>query len=281
LRNFLLSIIFRQDYNQLESFIYRNFMLKDLKQILEIQELDMQMIQLMFLKRQRQKELVNIDAKKLLTQTGIAEIDKDILEMKKDIRVFEGDLQDVLEKIKKLEAQQTTIKKVDEYNALTQELSLTDRERLAKEQKLSDLYDKLAVQEDFLKTAKKELEQLIQSSKISEEEIVESITAINDEGQGLKSQRDELVKGADVAVFKIYERLLCNKKDRVVVPLESRCCSGCHIMLTPQHENLVRKGERLVFCEHCSRIHYWQESEALEDTSAASKQRRRRASTKS
>lgn len=49
-------------------------------------------------------------------------------------------------------------------------------------------------------------------------------------------------------------------------------------MLTAQDENLVRKGERLVFCEHCSRIHYWQESQALEGTAAAPKQRRRRAS---
>ena len=47
-------------------------------------------------------------------------------------------------------------------------------------------------------------------------------------------------------------------------------------MLTAQHENLVRKGENLVFCEHCSRIHYWQESEALEGTAVATKRRRRR-----
>ena len=42
-------------------------------------------------------------------------------------------------------------------------------------------------------------------------------------------------------------------------------------MLTAQDENLVRKGERFVFCEHCSRIHYWQESEALEGTAVATK----------
>ena len=66
----------------------------------------------------------------------------------------------------------------------------------------------------------------------------------------------------------IYERLLRNKKDRVVVPIENRTCSGCHIVLTAQHENLVRKGENLVFCEHCSRIHYWQESEAFEGTAS-------------
>ncbi len=77
-------------------------------------------------------------------------------------------------------------------------------------------------------------------------------------------------------LLQIYERLLRNKKDRVVVPIENRTCSGCHIVLTAQHENLVRKGENLVFCEHCSRIHYWQESEAVEGTAVATKRRRRR-----
>ena len=109
-----------------------------------------------------------------------------------------------------------------------------------------------------------------------ENEINENIKQINDEGRVLKEQRDELSSDADSDTFKVYERLLHNKKDRVVVPLENRCCSGCHIMLTAQHENLVRKGERLVFCEHCSRIHYWQESKAIEDTVVATKQRRKR-----
>ncbi len=83
-----------------------------------------------------------------------------------------------------------------------------------------------------------------------------------------------LAKTADPEIMRIYERLLNNKKDRVVVPIENRTCSGCHIALTAQHENVVRKGERLIFCEHCSRIHYWQESEA--DRRHRSRRRRRR-----
>ncbi|EPP37555.1 putative zinc ribbon domain protein, partial [Chlamydia psittaci 84-8471/1] len=54
-------------------------------------------------------------------------------------------------------------------------------------------------------------------------------------------------------------------------------CSGCHIVLTPQHENLVRKKDRLIFCEHCSRILYWREADALANDSSAAKRRRRRA----
>lgn len=251
-------------------------MLDSLKVILEIQELDMKMIQLMHLKRQRQKELESINSHKSSLSLRVANKEEEILEIKKLIRLAEGEHADIQAKIKKLEVQQNAIKKVDEYNALTHEISSTDRERLAKEQRLSDFYDRLALEEEMLKTLNENLDSSKDSSKILESEIHDSIRQINDEGRVLKEERDGLVEQADPEVFKVYERLLNNKKDRVVVPLEARCCSGCHIMLTAQHENLVRRGERLVFCEHCSRVHYWQESRALEDTVVATKQRRRR-----
>jgi uncharacterized protein len=69
---------------------------------------------------------------------------------------------------------------------------------------------------------------------------------------------------------------LYNKKDRVVVPIENRTCGGCHIVLTPQHENLVRRGERPVFCEHCSRLHFWKE-EVVDEGTSGTKRRRRKA----
>lgn len=251
-------------------------MLNDLKVILKIQELDIKMIQLMYLKKQREKELETIQSNKTNLSQQTANKETEILELKKLIRLAEGEVNEILAKIKKLESQQNAIKKVDEYNAITHELSSADRERLAKEQRLSDIYDKLAVEEDVLKSMNETLESTVESAKLLETEIHESITHINEEGRVLKTERDQLVTQANQDVFKVYERLLRNKKDRVVVPLENRCCSGCHIMLTAQHENLVRKGERLVFCEHCSRIHYWQESKALDDTVVATKPRRRR-----
>lgn len=252
-------------------------MLKALKVILEVQELDMKMIQLVTMKLKRQSELGKInDAKSSLTER-VAGKEIEILELKKLIRFTEAEHVEIQAKIKKLEAQQGSIRKVDEYNALTHEISGADRERVAKEQRLSDFYDKLAVEEEALKNLAEGLESTIENAKVIEAEIHDSISQINEEGRVLKSERDALVEKADPEVFKVYERLLRNKKDRVVVPLENRCCSGCHIMLTAQHENLVRKGERIVFCEHCSRIHYWQESKALEDTVVATKQRRRKA----
>lgn len=255
-------------------------MQKSLKTILEIQELDMQMIQLMDLKRARQKDLENIHDVKSDLETKSEAKEAHIMELKKNCRLMEGEIKEVVEKLKKLETQQNSIKKVDEFNALSQEMSQTDRDKAAKEQRLSDLLDQLASEEDGLKVLKQEFASTKESSKVLEAEIHESITRINDEGRVLKTQRDKLVSLADQEVFDIYERLLRNKKDRVVVPIENRCCSGCHIMLTAQDENLVRRGERIIFCEHCSRIHYWPESQAVEATEEAPKTRRRRPAAK-
>jgi hypothetical protein len=155
-------------------------------------------------------------------------------------------------------------------------MTSSERERIATEQTTSDMIDKRTLEEEFLEKIKDSLRQSEASSIALENEIKESIRLINQDGSELKASRDLLAKTADPEIMKVYQRLLNNKKDRVIVSIQNRTCNGCHIALTAQHENLVRKGERLTFCEHCSRIHYWQESEALEGTAVAAKRRRRR-----
>ena len=244
--------------------------------ILQVQELDMQMIQLINLKQARLRDLENIESTRSELKQKAEKKESDILELKKEIRLKEGKIAECVAKQKKLESQQSSIKKVDEFNALSQEMSQVDREKVLESQKLDEMSERLAVESDLLKQLKENYSTTLEGSKTLEVEIREAIRHINEEGKALKSQRDDLAALANPDLFKIYERLLRNKRDRVVVPIENRCCSGCHIMLTAQDENMVRKGERLVFCEHCSRIHFWPEEPTAEAT-APVKQRRRRA----
>lgn len=255
-------------------------MLDELKDILEIQELDMQMIRLMRLKRDRQRELSHVAAIRKDLEAKVVIKEGEILEIQKQMRLGEGDVEVVIDKLKKLESQQSSIKKVDEFNALSQEISTLDRERVQKEQQVSDLIDRKTTADDNLKALKDSLKATVKGSQALVEEVEESIHRINEEGLMLKGQRDKLSHKADPEVLAIYDRLLRNKKDRVVVPIESRCCSGCHIMLTAQDENVVRKGERIVFCEHCSRIQYWQGAKEGESVPTAVRQRRRRTPAK-
>lgn len=251
-------------------------MYQALKIILDIQELDMKMIRLMRLKKERLAELQHIDSLRQELIQQQTDKQEEIVELSRTISSQEIKIQEIKEKIKKLEAKQSTVKKVDEFNALTHEMTAAEREKIATEHIASDMIDKRNLEEEILQKIKDSLIQSEESSKALEEEIKGSIRMINQEGLELKAARDILAKEADPEVLRIYEKLLNNKKDRVVVPIENRNCNGCHIALTAQHENLVRKGERLVFCEHCSRIHYWQESEELDGAATAKKRRRRK-----
>ncbi|ESN89362.1 zinc ribbon domain regulatory protein CdsZ [Chlamydia suis] len=247
-----------------------------LQSILAIQELDIKMIRLMRVKQEHQKELAKIQALKTDIRRKVEEKELEMEKLKEQIKGGEKRIQEISDQINKLENQQAAVKKMDEFNALTQEMTAANKERRTLEHQLSDLMDKQASGEDLLVSLKESLSSTENSSSAIEEEIRENIRRINEEGRSLLSQRTQLKEATDPELFSIYERLLNNKKDRVVVPIENRVCSGCHIALTPQHENLVRKQDHLVFCEHCSRILYWQELQAPSTEGTMIKRRRRR-----
>ncbi|CAG9046426.1 hypothetical protein NVRI1_00788 [Chlamydia abortus] len=248
-----------------------------LQSILAIQELDIKMIRLMRVKKEHQKELAKVQSLKSDIRRKVQEKELEMENLKNQIKEGENRIQEISDQINKLEGQQAAVKKMDEFNALTQEMTAANKERRALEHQLSDLMDKQAGSEDLIVSLKESLTSTENSSFAIEKEICESIKKINEEGRALLQQRSELKETTDPEMFLIYERLLNNKKDRVVVPIDNRICSGCHIVLTPQHENLVRKKDRLIFCEHCSRILYWREADALANDSSAAKRRRRRA----
>jgi len=252
-------------------------MQEELKHILGIQDLDMKMLRLMRVKKERQKELQQIHALRKELSQQLIDKESELSQLNQSISQLESKVQDTQARIKKLETQQSSIKKMDEFNAMTHEMAAAEKDKIATEQKISDLIDKRVLEEEMLSKIKESFKTSEESSLILEKEIESSIQLINEEGRWLKQKREEMQTAADPEMLQVYERLLHNKKDRVIVSIENRTCNGCHIALTAQHENQVRKGDHLVFCEHCSRIHFWQEREAAEETSSA-KRRRRRAS---
>lgn len=250
-------------------------MLAELKTILDIQEIDMKMIRLLRLRKERMKEIEQIDVLRSELGVQLDEKNKEVQALVLEIQALEGKILEINTRLKKLEAQQGSVKKVDEFNALTQEITQTERERINLEHKVSDLVDRKNAEEEILVKITESLQASEQSSQALQEEIKSTLEQIQTEGHNLYQQRQACAQVADGSILKIYERLLYNKKDRVIVPIENRICTGCHISLTAQHENIVRKSDNLVFCEHCSRIHFWPEV-AQEDETQNGKKRRKR-----
>lgn len=250
-----------------------------LQQIIDIQDLDMKMIRLMRLKRERRDEQTKLHQLRAELHEQMRAKQQELHELKRSAQSIEFRVSEILERIKKLENQQLSLKKVDDFNACTHEINLAERERQSLEGQLNEMMEKASIEEEILEKIQESLTASADSSQQLEAEIDESIREINQEGVALQAQRELLVAAAPQELYQIYERLLKNKRDRVIVPVEQRACSGCHVILTPQQENLVRQGDRLIFCEHCGRILYWMEPAAVEGTTGTKRRRRRAASS--
>ncbi len=254
---------------------------ESLQDILSIQELDIKMIRLMQMKKARQDELLEIASihDELIDQLSNKE--DELAEMNESCQELEKRIEESTATIKKLEGHQSSIKKIDEFNALTKEISVTEKEKSSLENELSVLTDQKNIEEEVLEKTKETLSISDKNNVSLKAEIRETIQKINEEGKELKAKRDVLAEKADPSILEIYEKLLRNKRDRVLVPIENRICQGCHIALTAQHEVLVRKQENLVFCDHCSRIHYFSGEDGDSEVDVKAVRRRRRKTIKS
>lgn len=254
-------------------------MLALLKELLEVQEMDMQMLRLVRLKHERMKELKSLMGIRNDLNLQHKTKQEEVLGIKSSIRLHEIEIQEMQEKIRLAEKKQDSVKKVEEFNALAQEIATAEREKNHIQHKIVDEEERLTADEEVLEKVKQSLESAENNLKQVTTEVQEALQAINEEGRRIKLDRDRLAKAISPDMMAIYLRLLKNKHDRVVVAIENRTCAGCHIMVTAQHENMVRRAEKMMFCEHCSRIHYLQEVAQKEDAEVAGKARRRRKSS--
>ncbi len=250
-------------------------MKKFLELILNIQDLDMKMIRLMRIKKERLKEIEEVLSLRKELELQLKDKEQENENLKNEVSSLEIKIAEIGEKFKKLEAQQGVVKKVKEFNIITQQMTLLEKEKREAEQKIADLSDKKIAEEALLVKIREGLKASNLSSSSLENEIHQSISLINAEGRSLKQERDRLASAVPPEDLQMYERLLRNKRDRVVVPIENRVCGGCHITLNAQHESIVRREEGVVFCEYCSRIHYWQ-PEAVSAEGAVFKRKKRK-----
>ncbi len=85
-------------------------MLEDLKEILDIQELDMKMLRLMRVKKERLKEIAaNRRPPQRTPPANCTDKETEIEELGKNIQALEQKIQEITAKIKKLESQQGSI----------------------------------------------------------------------------------------------------------------------------------------------------------------------------
>ncbi len=70
----------------------------------------------------------------------------------------------------------------------------------------------------------------------------------------LTAERERIRRQVRPAVLSAYDRLTGRYRSGALAPIKGRVCQGCFTRVTKQTENLLMRGEEIVYCHSCGRM---------------------------
>ncbi|HYU46578.1 MAG TPA: C4-type zinc ribbon domain-containing protein [Terriglobales bacterium] len=169
---------------------------------------------------------------------------------------FETAIQDLQGKISKYRDQSLDVKTNDQYKALLHEIQFAEQEIRINEDRILEVMVNVEVREKEVKAAEAELK--AETAEIEKEkEEARKVTAEDQKKLAeWNAKRDGLRREIPEDLLRHYERVMKFRGSGLAEAREQKCM-GCQVMLRPQTYNEVRIAEKVVVCESCQRILYF------------------------
>jgi len=197
--------------------------------------------------KMRDEKIALENAKKDLTQLQMARKQKEL------------DLETQEASIRKHSTELNAVKTNDAYRALLGEIEKAKKDKSVLEdqilQGLEDL-DKAGRLWKEKELAHQGLEADLQK-QISEWEARQR--SLEQDVAARQSVRAQAAEALPKGLLAQYERLRQGGRGAAVVAIHSEQCGGCHMKVSQNLINEVRRGQKLIACESCSRIVYLEE----------------------
>lgn len=230
----------------------------DLKGIVEVQQLDLQLAELTrqidSLPRQIQtlqsqlSEFINAheDRKKRLAAN---------LKERKDL---EGDIKVTQEKITRHRDQLYQVKTNEQYKAMLKEIEGEETGiRKIEDRILEKMIESEEIQKHIQEAAARLDGEKARVAAEVEKLEDERQSKINDREQ-VQNHRKELAASLSDSVVELYERIRTYRPAPAVAEVRGGLCTACNIQLRPQMYNEIRTADGVMTCENCSRILFYE-----------------------
>lgn len=189
-------------------------------------------------------------AKKDLTQFQLAKKQKDL-----DLEAREA-------AIRKHSGELNAVKTNEAYKALLGEIDKAKKERSGLEDEILQLMEQIdgankiwKEKEGSAKNVEAGLQKQIADWENKQKELDAQTAQKQTERDGVADALAPVLRGP-------YDRLRQNKRMNAVVPIRNEQCAGCHMKVSPNLVNELRRGQKLMTCESCSRIVFLEEAPA-------------------
>jgi len=181
------------------------------------------------------------------TKAAVKEIEKEQVSMENLVELAQ-------EKLKKYQNQLYDVTSNKEYDAITQEIELKNKEIEDGESTILEHLQSKEDNQNLLSEYALKLKEHKSEFKIKEKELNTLTKATEKEVLKLNHQREKLAVRLKKLTLGRYERIKKARSGVAVVPIKREACGGCFKTIPPQKIVEVGNLEQLIQCDVCGRI---------------------------
>jgi len=229
----------------------------DLEKLLELQRIDTEISRLNQEVAAFPKRVAEIETK---LAGHLADVDKAKAAAKaneQNRRKYEGEIQALQQKISKYRDQMLAVKTNEEYRALGNEIKFAEEGIRGFEDKILESMIQSEDLDNNIKAAEKAL--TAERTEVEKEKKAAKECTAKDEAalKKLLPRRAALRAEINEGTLRQYDRVL-KQRGSAIAEVRDQICLACHVMLRPQVYNEVRAGDKLLTCDSCGRILYFE-----------------------
>lgn len=167
-------------------------------------------------------------------------------------------------KISKLKHQMLEAKTNEQYRAFQNEIGWCETEIRKAEDRILDLMGEAEPLEKNVKAAETALASEKQTVEREKEHARQQTASDEQALQQVKAEREALTASIDTKILGIYERARKRWHGTGIADATDGRCAACYMALRPQYFQDLRRGDKVMTCESCSRILYYNPPVSLE-----------------
>ena len=231
-------------------------MLSDIEKLLGLQFADKEIRKLQDEVAALPKRVASIEQKLAGTKAALEKAQAAAKGDEANRKKFEANIKDLQGKISKYRDQSLDVKTNDQYKALLHEIQFAEQEIRLNEDRILEVMVNVEGREKEVKAAEAVLK--AETAEIErEKQQARTVTAEDQKKLSeWNAKRDSLRQGVPEDLLRHYERVM-KFRGSGLAEVRDQKCMGCQVMLRPQTYNEVRNGGKVMTCESCQRIYYY------------------------
>jgi len=226
----------------------------------QLQQLDGELYRLRVQQRDKPRQLEAVNQQVAAQEARVKVAEDHLRTLQLSQKEKEIELQTREANVKKLQGQLFQVKTNKEYTAMQREIDSSKADNSLLEEAILAGFDAIDRAAKDRELEQQHLNQAKERGQGEQRRIEGELTQIGQRIAELERHRQALTPQVASEALAVYERILELREGLALVPLIDESCGGCHRRLPPQVINEVYLKAKLVNCESCNRILYFDEA---------------------